>query len=335
MNAICEAGGRGGRGVIKGWLRLAGGLMLLAFLAGCAAPATQGPAAKTPRRIQQIAFRVMDGRDAPVVGAVVDIKAMAGRPVKPGPWRTDDVGEVHLKWRPSVKDETLGLATSDRVFLLQTDLRYLISAPGHIPVGGEIKRRDREQTVASPELERLNRRARLAPVLETVVLRKRSELLGRRLARLGPEHPLVKRCLIFHRENQAVVRRLGAEMAWPAFKLDGQTLTLLMDWRGASWEGMAAAPLLAQVSLSAGVPLAVACGEELLPAPGVDRLRLVFFSKTTPEKDPHAIPTITQVVLAGPAADFVALAKGKMPPDQFLAKNPPKLVKSGDGKGKP
>ena len=303
-------------------------LAALVILAGCAAAATPPPA-KAPRLVQVIVLRVMDGHDAPVAGARVKIQAVAGRPAQPGPWRTDAAGELHLKWRPAVVNETAGLASRDRVFLIQTKLRYLVSAPGHVPAGGEIKRRDRQQTVAAPQLERLNRRASLNPVYETVVLHKYRELLGRRLARLGLGHRLVKRCLAFHRDNQVVARRLGAEMAWPTFTLKGKTLTLRLDWRGASWEGLAQAPLLARVSLSAGVPLAMVCGEELLPAPGVARLRLVFLSRTTPPNDPYAIPTLTRVVLAAPAADFLALARGKLAPARFLAQNPPRLIKGG------
>lgn len=124
-------------------------LLMLVMLC-CAGPqalAGQDDGARPPRRVQRIVFRVMDGRDAPVAGAKVILEKVAGRPSKAGPYRTDAQGELLLRWRPKVTDETAGVATKDTVWRLDTTLRYTIEAPGHVAAAGEIKRRDRAPAV--------------------------------------------------------------------------------------------------------------------------------------------------------------------------------------------
>ena len=89
--------------------------------------------------------------------------------------------------------------------------------------------------------------------------------------------------------------------------------------------GLDPAPLKAKVAVSAGLPLAMACGGELLPLPGVKKLDLTFFSETLPPDDPHALPIRAAVIISAPVSSFRKLAKGGLSPDQFLLSHPPVL----------
>jgi hypothetical protein len=208
-----------------------------------------------------------------------------------------------------------------------TQTKYLVEAEGFMPASGVMQGRDTSRRVASPILKSLSRQAVLRPLAETVVLRSRKDFLGGELANRPLHDPLAVRCLAFEQSLRPVAGKLGAEFAWPAFVLKGSSLNLHFAWKGAAWGGLDSAPITAKVVVGAGMPLALACGEELVPLPGIKELSLKFFSEVLPANDPYALPQKAAVILSAPAEAYQELAKGKLTPDQFLLKYPPVLQK--------
>ena len=274
---------------------------------------------------QEIRLRVLDRRDWPLAGAKISLTPVRGRAKKPGPFVTDKYGQVTILWEPQAIDETKGTHIQDQVVTYLTQADYQVEAAGYMPAGGVISGRDSSRRVVSEKLKTLDHQADLRPLAQVVVLHGKRDLLGGDLAKRSFQDPLVKRCLAFHQNLQQVARELGADFAWPAFVLKGPILSLNFHWRGVTWGGLDPAPLKAKVALSAGLPLALACGQELLPLSGLQNLSLAFFSEKLPQNDPHALPLRAAVIISAPVSSFGKLAKGALSPDQFLLDHPPVL----------
>ncbi len=288
-----------------------------------AAAAAVGARDTLPR--QEILIRVLDTRDRPVPGARVSFTPLAGSPARPGPFHTDRRGELRLQWKPRVEDLGRQGGYSDRIRRLLSRLDYQVQAPGFFPAQGRLERSGQERTMSSPELRGLDRRDRLSPLVATVVLHRPRELLAGELTRRRLQDPLVQRLLEFHRRLRPVVLHLGVDFAWPAFSLRGRELAVIMQWRGTPWAGLAQAPLKARVVASAALPLVLACGQELLPLAGVERLAVEVASEITPPGDPYALPARALVRISAPADQVLALARGRISPDHFLLNNQPVL----------
>ncbi len=299
------------------------GALLFLCLAGCAGPQTApGP---PPQRGQQLELRVLDSHDNPLAGARVTFKPLAGAPARPGPYRTDSQGVLSLTWRPQVIDETKGTQIRDRVYTYRSETGFEVSKPGYFPARGEIKAQDVGRRLVDPELKSMDRVAPLRPLKRVVVLREFQAVFGGELAKAGKGDPLAAKLLGFYEQIAPVARHLGAEFAWPAFVKEGGRLTLRFSWLGATWSGLALAPLQAQVAAGTGLPLAAAVGDVLLPAPGVQTVRLAVESQRSDPEDPHAAPQQVELVIEGPAQDFRELAAGKLSGDAFLERHPSQL----------
>jgi len=296
-------------------------LLLLPLLLAAVPPGGAAPSS----RLQEVLIRVLDTRDRPVAGAQVHLTPLAGSPVRPGPFRTDRRGELRLQWKPKVEDLGRKSGLSDRILRFLSRLEYQVKAPGFFPAQGRLERSGQERVMSSPELRGLDRRDRLTPLVATVVLRRPAELLAGELARRSPQDPLVKRLLAFHRQLEPVLPHLGVEFAWPAFSLRGKELKVILRWRSTPWAGLAQAPLKARVVASAALPLTLACGQDLLPLPGVERLAVEVESELTPPGDPYALPARAVVRLAAPVGQVLDLARGRLSPDDFLMDNEPVL----------
>lgn len=302
------------------------GLGLLLALAGCAG-APESEKTEAPP-VQPLTLRVLDGLDRPLAGAEAVVVAQAGRPRDPGPYRSDAQGLINLPWLPQVVDEAAGRKTEDILLAYVSRLEYRIEAPGHLPALGKLELEGKSRQLADKKLQSMNSELVLARRTQTVVLHRREEILGRGLAERPAGDPLVARCLAYFEKNRDLAGELGVDFAWPGFALQGRTLAVRLDWRGQTWAVMGSkAPLAAQVSLNSGLPLAISLGEDLLPAPGVERVSLDIYSVIPPQgADPHAAPVRARVSLEAPAADFLALARGGLNPDAFLRRHPPRLV---------
>jgi hypothetical protein len=78
--------------------------------------------------------------------------------------------------------------------------------------------------------------------------------------------------------------------------------------------------------MASGLPIALACGGDLLPLKGIKDLSLIFQIKVTPPDDPWALPKTIKVVLKAPAKDYQALARGTLSADDFLNRHPPRQI---------
>lgn|GEM_PF-1409968 len=311
------------------WRRWRGpvlGLGLLLTLIGCAAAPEPDRTATPP--VQPLTLRVLDGQDRPLAGAEAVVVAQAGRPRDPGPYRSDVQGLINLPWLPQVVDENAGKRSGDILLAYVSRLEYRVEAPGHLTVLGKLELEGKSRRLADPKLQAMNSELVLAKRTQTVVLHRREEVLGRGLAERPAGDPLVARCLAYFDKNRDLAGELGVDFAWPGFALQDRRLAVRLDWRGQTWAVMGSkAPLAAQVSLNSGLPLAISLGEDLLPAPGVERVSLDIYSVIPPQgADLHAAPVRARVSLEAPAADFLALARGGLTPDAFLRRHPPRLV---------
>jgi hypothetical protein len=276
--------------------------------------------------LQKVVIRVLDARDRPVVGAEVDIAPKLGRPLDPGPFRTDARGELRLEWVPEVRDELQKLRSRDQVLTYESKLSFVVRAEGFLDGLGALEGSGRYRSLESPELASLGNKLRLGQLSDTLVLRRTRDLLGPGLDQRPDQDPLVARCLAFFLKYRLVAPRLGAEFAWPSFSLKGSELTLAFAWRGLTWGGLKSAPLAARVAITSGVPLAVAAGKDLLPLEGVDALVVEFHHALPPDNDPQGAPRPAKVVLAAPAQDVRDLARGATTTDNFLLAHPPGLA---------
>ncbi len=309
-------------------MRYAALLLALALvLAGCAAPPPAPPQPRAQDFTQPLALRVLDSRDRPLAGAKVELSPRQGSPLGRAVLVCDRQGEVRFSWRPKVVDHTAGSQVRDKVFDLVSELDYVVRKPGFFPARGRLRAVARGRRLVDPQLKRLGREPLLLAKTEVVVLRRLEEVFGGGLAGRPLEGPVMRRLLAFHRSMAPVLPHLGVEFAWPAFVQEGGRLRLRFAWRGAAWAGLSRAPLLGQVTASALLPLARAVGEELVPLGGVRRLVLEVVSETTPAHDPYALPTLTRVSLAAPVPAYRDLAAGRLSPDAFLARHPPRLVR--------
>ena len=304
-----------------GWGRPLAAALCLLLATACATPPP--PAAPPPSVKQALVFRVLDARDRPVAGARVRLKALAGGPESPGPHFTDPKGELRLNWKPRVESASRPAGIYDQIFSITTRLEYQVGAPGFFPAGGVMAAEGRTRRMASPELRSLDRRDRPTPLTRVVVLRRTGDLYGGELSRRPAGDALLRRLADFHQSMSPVTPHLGVEFAWPAFSLRNRELTVAFNWRGAVWSGLAQAPLQAQMTASAGMPLALACGQELLPLPGVERVRLLATGEIPQPNDPYAMPERATWSLAAPARDMIDLARGALSPREFLRRNTP------------
>ncbi len=309
------------------WLTALAAVLVL-FIAACATPPAQKPAPNPPPAAQQeLSFRILDDRDRIPAGARLSVEPLAGRPARPGPYQADAEGMVKLNWLPQAKLDDLGQGVQDKIYIWRTQLNWTVSAPGHIPARGTLKLREKSRQMAAKELKSLDRQAKLTPRNTVVVLHSLDSLWGGELTKRGAGDALKKACRDFRHSHGLVARRLGAEFAWPAFVLDKKTLSMRFDWRGAPWKGTVRARLAARVAVLAGLPLLMAAGQDFLPQPGVERLRLVFIGKVQPEGDEHAMPQLVHIVMAAPASQVMELAQGKLKPGPFLGANRPRVIK--------
>lgn len=305
------------------------GLLPLMLLTACAA---QEPVAaeKIASQDQPLAFRVLDAKDNPVAGARVAITAKAGQPARPGPYVTDATGMLDLLWLPQVVENTAGGRMSDRLYSYVSRLDYRIEQDGFLPAEGGVEAIGHGRSMAQKDLQKLGQAPVLARQTRTVNLRRLSDLLGPGLNDRTAGDPLAARCLAYYQKNRDLAPELSTRFGWPSFFLRGKRLSVRLDWSGQTWAAMATAPLLAQVALGSGVPLAITVGEDLLPAPGVDLVRLEIADTQPPRGgDVHAAPIRVRVELIAPAAAFMDLAAGRVSPDAFLLKYPPRLVEEG------
>lgn len=308
-----------------GWLCLAG---LALLLAACSAPPPPEP--PPPELVQPLAFRVLDQNDRPVPGFTLEITPRQGKPKYPGPYQGGPGGTLELAWLPQYVDQLDGTKSEDKVEGFVSRLEYVIKAEGFLPQPGVLEAKAYGRQVQSAALQSLNWGPAMTRRVQTVVLHRLGDLLGPGLAGRPAGDPLAKHCLDFYERNREMVRGLGVEFAWPSFLLKGDTLRVRWRWLGAPWSGLAKAPLAGQVSLAAGLPLALLAGEDLLPAPGVEHLSLEFVSDISPSpSDPYAAPVRAHVALAASAAEFRALAAGQETPDAFLEHHMPQLVEEG------
>ncbi len=304
-------------------------LTLALGLAACAGP-TQDQTEPPPPMVQEIVIRVLDMKDRPLAGASLEVTPLQGRPQDPGPYKSDGQGLIQLPWRTLALNQRAGQATQDQVYALVTSLDYRIEAPGYLPEQGHFQTAGHYRQMARPELKGIDIPAALSKRVLTVVLHRLQDLLGPGLEQRPAGDPLAKACLDFYEKNRQVAKDLGAELAWPAFIAQGDLLRVRLNWKGAAWSALGKLPLPAQVSLSTGLPLALLVGEDLLPAPGVNRVSLEVLSEISPkEDDPLAAPVRARVVLEAPAAVMRDLAAGRLDPDRFLAKHPPRLEQEG------
>lgn len=303
---------------------------LLLALAACAAPPPPGLPEPPPPMVQPLALRVLDQNDRPLAGARATITPLLGRPQEPGPYVSDARGIIELPWLTHNQNQRAGTPTQDQVYALQSKLDYQLEAEGFLPAQGRLEAEGHHRQLARPELRGIDTPAKLGRRMQTVVLHKLSDLLGPGLLERPAGDPLARRCLEFHDKNRAVAQGLNAEFAWPSFIVQGDLLRVRLDWRGAAWSMLGRIPLAGQVSLSTGLPLALLVGEDLLPAPGVDRVSVEVLSEISPkEGDRHAPPVRARVELVAPAAALRGLASGQTTPDAFILKYPPKLVHEG------
>jgi hypothetical protein len=294
------------------------------FIFACATAPPRPPDTTAPP-LQKITFRVLDSRDRPVTGAKITLTPEDGRPRSGLELLTNARGQAVTDWEPKVVDRTQGTGISDRFYTYLVKLKYQVQAKGYAETEGSVQRRDSSRRVTSPELKSLDRGSQMRPLVEVVVLHGNRDLLGGELAKLPLSHPLVVRCLRFRQDMLAVLPRLGSRFAWPAFSLRQKTLDLSFQWQGLTWGGLSPAPLKAQVTVNSGLPLAIACGDSLLPLPGVEKVSLVFWGDLKESGDPHAAPDPAAVIISAPAKDFQALASGRLSPDGFLERYPPAL----------
>ncbi|MFZ5585900.1 MAG: hypothetical protein ACOZHQ_08225 [Thermodesulfobacteriota bacterium] len=312
------------------WVARLAWLPVLALLAACAgqAPPAQEPA--PPDQEQPLVIRVLDAKDNPVAGARVDITARAGQPARPGPYVTDGLGLLSLSWRPQVVEDSAAGRVSDRIFSYVSRLDYRIEQAGFLPATGSLEAVGHGRSMAQAELKKLDRAPLLTRQTRTVNLRRLADLLGPGLAGRPEGDPLAARCLAYYQKNRDLMAELGVRFAWPSFVLRGQRLSVRLDWAGQTWAAMGKAPLIAQVALGSGVPIAITLGEDLLPAPGVAELSLEILDTIAPQgQDAHAAPQRVRVELAAPAPVFAELAAGRLTPDAFLLKHPPRLIEEG------
>lgn len=301
-------------------------LFALAFLlAACGAPPPAPVKPETQKFTQPLLLRVLDSRDRPVSNAQVDLTAKKGSPMGALRVETDKHGEAAISWRPQVVDLTAGSRSRDEVFDLVSQLEFTISKTGFFPARGRMETVARGRRLYDPDLKPLDREPVLSQKTETVVLRRPEEVFGGQLKGKPLNDPLVERLMKFHESMALVAPHLGVDFAWPAFVSDGKKLFMHFNWQGASWAGLSRAPLLGQVTAGSLLPLARAVGEELSGLPGVNHVALQVLSKTTPEGDPHALPSKTRITLTAPLDAYLAMAANKISSDEFLLKFPPSL----------
>ncbi len=274
---------------------------------------------------QAITFRVLNGRDRPVAGARITVAPLAGEPAGPGPYITNRKGEVTLEFIPQGKKEMPGMR--DTFISFTTKLDYKVQAKGHFGGRGRIESKAQARVMASEELKALNQKAEMQPWVEVVVIRAERELWAGQFSGMPPDHKLKIRLKEYYDQINPVAAHLGCKFAWPAFKLDKAVLSLYFDWTGATWAGLAPAPLKAKVTLNSGMPLAMAVAEDLLPLKGVEKVNLVFLSEYKPPDDPHAAPDEVSISITGSADDLIKLAAGDLTVDDFLDRYPAKLSK--------
>jgi hypothetical protein len=265
-----------------------------------------------------------------VAGAEIHLDAKAGSSQTGPSVRTDSHGRAKVVWQPQVKDLTAGLQTKDQVTDYHTEFNYIIKAKGFAPTLGRVRRLSRASKVATESLASMGHEADFRPMHETVLLRKLSELLAGELGGKGAGGRLAARCLAFRRDNNLITERLEAPFAWPAFRLKKGVLAVRFEWQPASRPGNLGPEELAGLMMrNSGLPLAILCGQELLPLAGVRQLNLEFTFEQTPPDDPYALPQRRALIISAPAADYVALAQGRLDPDAFAAKYSGRLKNLG------
>ena len=293
-------------------------VLLLCFAAACL-PAP--PAWAAPK--QDFYFRVMDSRDRVVVGARMELRPLAGRPVGGPLFAADQAGVIRLQWLPLGKEALPG--SHDQVTRWTSAFHWRIFAPGFLPAVGAINQETTSRTMADPLLAKMNQPAGTSPHGETVLLRRPGEMFAWGEKEHPPDGPLSTACKKLHLKNARVARRLGATFAWPAFRLTGDTLEILFDWVGAPWGNQAQAPLTGKVALLTGLPLMIATGQDLPPLPQVKNLRLVFNSSIVPPDDDYAMPVPAQVIMQAPLEAVRRLGLGELGAREFLSRYPPRL----------
>ena len=308
-------------------MNLARALCVLSALALSACASSPPPPAPPPQLWQEVEFRVLDTQDRPVAGARVHLIPQAGRPEVPGPLMTDAKGGALVKWAPRAEDATGGASQQDRNFQYVTRLKYQVEAPGFFTGSGSLQGGDIARDLASPELKGLDRQAVLARLTGVMVLHREKDLWSGELAQRPHDDPLAAKLVAFRARLAPVAVHLGAEFAWPAFGLAGGRLTVRFNWLDQAWASLGVAPLKARVTASTALPLALACGQDLLPLAGVEHLILEILAPQGAATDPHAALAQGSYLLSAPARDYLALASGELSAEELVNRNPPSLVR--------
>jgi hypothetical protein len=304
-------------------LLLLGVAALPACLDASGSKSSYDPSAlKFPQPRQKITLRLLDQRDNPLGGAQVMLTPLAGRAQGSGPYRTNHKGEVTFIWLPQAKEAFGGKKLRDRNITYHTKLRYKVEQPGFLPAGGELERKDHARIMASAELKALNQTAKIRPMVRVVVIPRQTRIWGRGLRKLPDSHPVKARLSLYHHQLARLAPYLGARLAVPAFEMHKGRLEINFDWHDSAWAGLEVTPIWAQVVICSGLPLAIACSEDLLPMPQVMQMQLIFNCQAPDPKDQGAEPNRLRVTIGASAGDLLSLAGGKITPEDFMLLNP-------------
>ena len=306
-------------------------LLLTVFCAGCAAAPEKAALVKSlekaPQMHQTVTLRALDARDRPVKGVSLLIEPISGSPFGQGPFVTDQKGEVTLKWRAEAKDRTLGTKVRDRDYNYETIFRFRTKAAGFAQYTDKVVYQDVRRRVVTPELTMLNRDATLPPISRVMVLHRLKDIMGQGMEKDPDQSALTASCLAFFKEIQLSCPFLGVRFAWPSFSLKEKTLTVRFHFKQPTWGVLAKAPFLAQTTINSALPLAIACGDDLLPLPEIENLVLVIEGEISPSDDPYAVPQRLENRISAPQKAFKALAAGTITPNDFLKEHPPVLLR--------
>jgi hypothetical protein len=306
------------------------GLLLAAALcAGCAATPKRAPLIedreKSPELLQTVTLRALDARDRPLKGVRLVIEPISGSPVGQGPFVTNEKGEITFKWRARAKDRTKGTMVLDRDYIYETIFRFRTNYTDFAQYTDKVVYRDVRRRVVTPELTMLNRDASLPPISRVMVLHRLQDILGRGM---DPDQSgLTTACLNFFKNIQLSCPFLGVRFAWPSFSLAEKKLTVRFHFKHPTWGVLETAPFLAQTTINSALPLAIACGDDLLPLPEITHLTLAIEGEISPPDDPYAAPKRVENRITAPQEAFKALAVGTITPDDFLEKYPPVLLR--------
>ncbi|ADK86027.1 hypothetical protein Deba_2673 [Desulfarculus baarsii DSM 2075] len=297
------------------------GVLILAAI--CLLQPGQAVWAKGEPLFQEVVIRVLDGDGMPLEGAQIVITPMRGQAEKQPPYVTDIDGELRLRWLPETTKRKVTAHGGDVVTTMATRLRYVVTAQGFLPGGGEIDEVNQGRQVADEDVLKLSRPARLLPAMQDVQLRGVDSILPPEIVSRPKDDPLRAGLRRFFDKYQRVAPLMGCDMAAPSFGFADGRLSVIMRWRRPAWIGLDVAPVEGQVLASAALPMAVAMGEDLAALPEVRMLVLVILDEAPAENDPHAMPRVRRLVIEAAPQDYRAFADGRLGGVAFLLAHRP------------